>query len=107
MLSDLIPEQDFASRYPSPITVVVTLPSDPAFQPTPSSSLTLTVPILTSVKDLKDMILQQTGSSLSLAKLQVKYMSVGYLKDTMSLAGANVGEGGVLEVSVKSRGGKR
>ena len=58
-----------------------------------------------SVKELKDSIGALIGGMPS-NKQQLKCPS-GFLKDKDTLASMNIGDGTVLELSVRSRGGKR
>lgn len=98
---DLIPEAEFAARYPSRITVHISLPPDVGN----GQVLAIELAVLTQVKDLKDMISERIGG-LPTNKFQLKG-SAGYLKDGQSLASFNIGDGVMLEFSLRSRGGKR
>jgi hypothetical protein len=41
------------------------------------------------------------------SKQQLRFAALGFLKDGQTLAELNIGSGAVLELSLKSRGGKR
>lgn len=102
----VIPADDFAFLYPDPVTLSISLPSEPAFNFL-GQTVALRVMVTASAKDVKDALLAQLGSPLGSGKLQLKHAAQGFLKDTVSLAAANLGDGAQLEASIKSRGGKR
>ena len=59
------------------------------------------------MKDLKDIIGKQLGD-MPASKQQLKNpLNQSFLKDTQSLAAANIGDGFSLELSLRSRGGKK
>ena len=102
----LIGEEEFAARYPNPINVTVHVPSD-------SSStwelrgqvISVSIRVTQTVKELKDSIGAQVGGMPS-NKQQLKGPA-GFLKDKETLASLNIGESSVVELQVRSRGGKR
>ena len=99
--ASIIPEQEFAAKYPNPITVQISVPaSDNAA----ATSFTISISVTKLVKDLKEMIVDRVG--LAPNKQQIKYQA-GFLKDAQSLASANVWDNSVVEVIGRSRGGKR
>jgi splicing factor 3A subunit 1 len=98
----------FAEMHPNPIDLIVSVPNDPAsanwnFN---GQSITIQVAVTMGVKDLKEMLSVQFLGNLAANKMQLKTVALGFLKDT-TLAALNIGPGTVLEVSAKSRGGKR
>jgi splicing factor 3A subunit 1 len=104
----LVPAEEFAARFTSPVNLYVTTPNDPSSAmwnlngQTVSVSLTVTA----TVKDLKDRLAEQLGG-MPVNKQVLKTPLAGFLKDTQSLAALNIGEGALIELSVKTRGGKR
>jgi hypothetical protein len=82
------------------------MPTEPNFN-FHGQSVPVEILVTCTIKDLKDQLLNQLGSSLSSGKLQIRHTVHGFLKDPQSLASLNLGAGTVLEASVKSRGGKR
>jgi splicing factor 3A subunit 1 len=107
----MIPEDDFAARYTSSITVSIITPVDNSASTMAwrlqGQSVMLTVDIRSSCKDLKELLSAQLGG-MPANKQQLKLRSGGwFLKDASSLAAMNVGDGAVLELSVRSRGGKK
>lgn len=119
---DLIPADEFASRYPDPINLIINVTSDTS--PTASTwglkGQTLSVSFNVSAlgKEVKEYLSNVLGG-MPVNKQQLKVLatarmrpgagvgaSVGsYLKDTSTLAAMNIGDGFVFELSVKSRGG--
>eukprot|EP01041_Mallomonas_annulata_P009053 gene9053-18751_t len=102
--SELVNEEEFAARFPSPISLSIAVPSDPTaigFNLN-GQIISLSVSVRTSIKDLKDQISVQLGGMAS-NKFQLKSGS-GFLKDTQSLAALNIGPGTTVEVSMRSRG---
>jgi len=86
--------------------VAVAVPSDPSSGPALNGQiLQLSVSIKTTVKDLKERVSEQLGN-MAVNKFQLKASS-GFLKDAQTLAAVNIGAGGTLELSLRSRGGKR
>jgi hypothetical protein len=130
-------EDDFASLHPGPIPLTITVPADSTAQGASwglqGQLLTISVPVRTLVKDLKDIIANQLKANVSLPstrccfivrshltdsyvqaselipgnKMQLKDAKAGFLKDANSLAAHNINPGSMLELTVRSRGGKR
>jgi hypothetical protein len=102
----LIPEDVFARQNSSPVNVTVNIPSDSASSwELRGQSLTVSINVSQTVKELKDCIGALIGG-MPPNKQQLKSSS-GFLKDKDTLAALNIGDGTVLELSVRSRGGKR
>lgn len=106
VVPDLLSAEDFAAAHPEPVSFTVAMPNEPAFNFS-GQSVELTLSILATIKDVKEAVLQQLGSSLGVGKLQIKHSAQGFLKDQSSLAAVNLTSGSALEASIKSRGGKR
>jgi hypothetical protein len=102
----LIPAGAFAAQHSGPytITVVVPVDSSSAFN-LQGQNVTLTVSAGLTVKDLKESLAGHLAG-LAANKQQLKNYS-GFLKDAASLAFLNIGPGAGLELSVKTRGGKK
>jgi len=79
----------------------------------PPAPLTLTVSSVSeSVKDVKEQLQREHPAAAAAvggaAKMQLRAAASGvFLKDAGSLAAANVGSGALLELSARSRGGKK
>ncbi|OQR93692.1 splicing factor 3 subunit [Thraustotheca clavata] len=104
----LVPENEFAKAYPGKIRLFVQVPMDPANANGWNLSgqvLTVEVDILQSVRDLKQLIFEQT--KMPIAKQQVKAPIVGFLKDSLSFAHYNLYSDLFLELSARQRGGRR
>lgn len=77
--------------------------------------LQLSFAVSTTVRDVKEAVavaLRECASAgaevMPTSKQQLKSLTQGiFLKDANSLAAHNIGDGAVLELSAKSRGGKR
>lgn len=65
----------------------------------------MSAPLKRSVGKLKNAIAKFT--KLPANKQKLSMVGVGFLKDNMSLAGYNVGDGAVISVEVKERGGRK
>lgn len=109
----LIPEAQFKSAYPKPVTISVLVPSDPAraeweFK---GQMLSFTVSVSDGLKALKGQIASHLNS-MPVKKMKLSFqggMHDGTFlnKDSMSLAHYNVGPGSTLKLGVKERGGRR
>ena len=60
-----------------------------------------------SVKELKELLSTTYLNGMPAGKQQLKVAEIGFLKDTSTLAALNIGDGATVEVSAKSRGGKK
>lgn len=94
------------------VTVQVQVPvsedsGNPAAWNLNGQTLTLGVTLASSAKQLKEQLSASHLGGLPANKLQLRYASAGFLKDGQSLAELNIPPGALLEVSLKSRGGKR
>lgn len=105
-----MPESLFASQHPNPITVHVTVPNNAISNINPAwdlrgQTLDISIHVTQTVKDLKDLIGEAVGGMVA-SKQQLKGPS-GFLKDQQTLASLNIGPGCTLEMTARSRGGKR
>lgn len=114
MAATLIPADQFAARYANGnISIRISLPLDTspagASWNLNSQTLTVVVPVTESVKRLKEILSSDFLAGMPTSKQQLKstVAGVGFLKDAHTLAEVNIGEGDLLELSIKSRGGKR
>lgn len=106
IFSELVPENEFASRFSSPINIIVNIPMDDSSTwELNGQSLTVAIPVTSSVKELKDSIGVLIGG-MPPNKQQLKSPG-GFLKDKDTLAALNIGDNVTLELSVRSRGGRR
>ncbi len=100
----------FVAWYPEPITVRVTVPNNAVSNVNPAwdlrgQTLDISISVTKTVKDLKDLIGDAVGGMVA-SKQQLKGFS-GFLKDQQTLASLNIGPGCPLEMTARSRGGKR
>ena len=107
--STLVPENDFAARFPNPITVQVVTPVDATWQLEGQSVDVQGISVRATGKELKEK-LSSLLNGMPVNKQQVRRKDqpdLGFLKDNQTLASLNIGDGTVLELSVRSRGGKK
>jgi hypothetical protein len=107
---DLIPEEVFASQHPDPITLHITVPNNATANINPAwdlrgQTMDISISVTKTVKELKDLIGEAVGGMAG-SKQQLKGPS-GFLKDQQTLASLNIGPGCSLEMTARSRGGKR
>ena len=102
----LLPAEEFARRFPTPIKIHVNIPSDSSSSwELRGQTVTVSIHVTQSVKELKESISPLVGG-MPANKQQLKGVS-GFLKDKETLAGLNIGDATTLDLSVRSRGGKR
>ncbi len=94
--------------HPNPINIIINVPNDPTasnwnFN---GQTITVSVSVTASVKDLKESLGVEYLGNMPANKMQLKTNAHGFLKDA-TLAALNIGPGTVIDVSSKSRGGKR
>ena len=105
---ELMSAEDFAALIPSGLAKVdVTVASDSSHSTFNLNGQTvpLELDVFSTIKQLKELLSTHLGG-MPANKMQLKSKS-GFLKDAQSLAAANIGLGVVLELSMKTRGGKR
>lgn len=107
---DLIPADEFAAKYPEPISLTVKIPHDKSVSSDwnlNGQNISLQISVTSFCKALKEELATHLGN-MPVNKQQLKIIATGmFLKDANSLAAANVGDGAVLELILRSRGGKR
>jgi hypothetical protein len=106
----LYPADEYALFNPAPITLHIVVPVDTQMTAWNLNGQTLSIPdlsITSTVKDLKELLALNYLGGLQAGKQQIKSASLGFLKDTSSLAAYNLKSDSVLELSLKSRGGKK
>jgi splicing factor 3A subunit 1 len=96
---DLIPEKDFAAQHPDPISLTISLPEGEG------DNFDITVPIMTSVKTLKDELVK--SSKIPVNKQILKIEHLGFLKDKLTMAHYNLTSGTLVQLSTKERGGRK
>lgn len=103
--SMIVSAEEFASRYPHPITVFVSTPLDntnPAWSLTGELVNVPSVSVTMSIKDLKEMVTSIIGIPTS--KFQLKATdSTTFFKDLQTLAELNLGDQARVDLSVKTR----
>ena len=109
----LMPAAEFAAQYgDAPITIHMQLPpadaaAGPATWNLQGQCVAVSLPVTSSVKQVKEAAAAQHLGGMPASKQQLRTAAQGFLKDAATLAELNIGDGAVLELSVKSRGGKR
>ncbi|XP_026759772.2 splicing factor 3A subunit 1 [Galleria mellonella] len=102
----LEPEAAWLARHPAPAHLQVSLPSLPerADWRLDGRLLPLSVPLATTVAELKNML--QRSTNMPTAKQKLHYEGL-FFKDTNTLAYYNVPPGAVIQLQVKERGGRK
>lgn len=105
----LIPAEEFAASFKEPIDIHIQLPSETTMSHwnLNGQSVKLSVPVMLTVKEIKEAVAAQHLANMPAGKFQLKHAIHGFLKDANSLAGMNLGSNTTLELTIKSRGGKR
>ena len=103
--SMVVSAEEFASRYPHPITIYVSTPldtSNPTWALTGESIAIPSVSVTMTIKDLKEVVTSMIGIPTS--KFQLKATdSTTFFKDSQTLAELNLGDQARVELSVKTR----
>lgn len=96
----------FCARHSEAYTITVTVPKDEssAFN-LQGQSIPLSLMATATIKEVKELLSAHLAS-LPAGKYQLK-AATGFLKDTQSLAACNLGPNSLLEISMKTRGGKK
>jgi len=105
----MIPENQWAVKYPSPIQVLVqvNLGADAVAAGVPSA-IPLEINVKTTAQDMKTMLTAKVSAAgANPTNMKLKVQSTGYmLKNNMTLAFYNISPGSVIELTKKQRGGK-
>lgn len=109
IFAELIPAEEFAAKYPGPIRVVITVGSADmqSWGLQAGQIFCVHVPVNTPVKELKELLSTGYLNGMPSGKQQLKVAEIGFLKDTSTLAAMNIEDGATIELSAKSRGGKK
>ncbi|XP_045467739.1 splicing factor 3A subunit 1 [Harmonia axyridis] len=102
----LIPEEVFLARNASPVSIKVSIPVAPEKSEWKLNGqvMALTVPLSESVSNLKVKIQEETGMPPAKQKLFYDGM---FFKDSNTLAYYNMIQGGMIQLQVKERGGRK
>lgn len=110
---ELIPAEEFAAKYPEGVELVVVVPGGgvaadlQAWQLQTGQIFRIKVNANATVKEVKEMLSASHLNGMPAGKQQLKVQEVGFLKDASTLAALNIGDGTSVELSAKSRGGKK
>jgi hypothetical protein len=109
--SEFIDEMDFVALVgTADVELHVRIPNDPSQLEWNyyGQVVPMTVPILSTVKALKNELSQHHLNQLPANKMQLKNLKTGaFLKDSSTLAALNIGPGSMLEMVPRARGGKK
>jgi len=109
-LPTTLSEADFVNSLPDPnILINIQVPDDPSQESwnLNGQTISITVNVMVKVKAIKQQIMSQLGS-MPVNKMQLKNSTLGFLKDSVSLAYLNIGPNdNSLELIPKVRGGRR
>ncbi|KAG6441665.1 splicing factor 3A subunit 1 isoform X2 [Manduca sexta] len=102
----LEPETTWLTRHPGAVPLQVVLPSLPerAEWRLDGRSLPLSLPLSTTVAEVKNIL--QRSTSMPTAKQKLHYEGL-FFKDTNTLAYYNLPPGAVIQLQVKERGGRK
>jgi hypothetical protein len=102
-------ESDFAKSLDDPnVTIRITIPNDRSNNSwnLNGQCITLTLNVMTKIKVIKEKLQTQLGMPIN--KMQLRNSTIGFLKDTTSLAYCNIGNmNPVIELVPKTRGGRK
>jgi len=104
----IVPEAEFAGKYPNPIQIQVNVSLGPeALNADVPQTLNLEINVKTTIEQVKQTLIGRLqGIELNAGKMRLRAISLGMvLKNGQSLAFYNVGPGSTLELSSKQRGG--
>jgi len=105
----MIPENQWAVKYPTPIQVLVqvNLGADAVAASVPSA-IPLELNVKTTIQDVKAMLAPKVSAAgATVTSMKLKGQATGYiLKNNMTLAFYNISPGSVIELTKKQRGGK-
>jgi hypothetical protein len=104
-------EADFVASLPRPeVTLQVRVPNDPAQMAWNfyGQVVSLSINAMSTVKTVKQEVSRQHLNNMPVNKIQLKWVTTGaFLKDAMTLAALNIGPTATLELSPKTRGGRK
>eukprot|EP01128_Nolandella_sp_AFSM9_P007949 TRINITY_DN452_c0_g1_i1.p1 TRINITY_DN452_c0_g1~~TRINITY_DN452_c0_g1_i1.p1 ORF type:complete len:691 (-),score=227.82 TRINITY_DN452_c0_g1_i1:114-2099(-) len=102
----LVPEAQWISSHPSPVTVIVRAPVQKHDKwNLVGQVLNISINVKETVKSLKQKVMEATNMPLNKQKLTSS--TQGPLKDSVTLGFYNVADGHLVVLSVKSRGGRK
>ena len=106
---ELVPEAQWTSLHPNPISLKVLVPQDEENAKFNFNGQTVMLGSMapgTTVKDLKSNLSQQLGG-LAVTKIKLSTVKHGVLKDTMTIGYYNFTDGENVMVGTKERGGRK
>jgi hypothetical protein len=108
--SKVVPEDEFAASLNKPeVTLQIRIPNDPSQMAWNFYGQVLSIPVnvMAKVKVVKEELAQLHLNGMPANKIQLKEPNKGFLKDAMTLAAHNVGPTATLELTLKTRGGRK
>ena len=107
-LDVLIPAQQWIATHPGPVSLTIRLPVDNsnAAWGLRGQTITTLIDIGATVKTLKQQISELQGG-MPISKQQLKHAVHGFLKDAQTLGYYNLVSGMELQLTVRSRGGRK
>ncbi|CAJ1968444.1 unnamed protein product [Cylindrotheca closterium] len=108
--NELLSAEDFQASLGKPeVTVQVRIPNDPSqiawnFY---GQILSMRVHVMTKIKDVKSELSQRHLNGMPPNKIQLRDTSIGFLKDSSTLASLNMGPTATVEMIPKTRGGRK
>ena len=106
---ELVPEDEFIKTLSKPeVTLKIRIPNDPTQMAWNfyGQMLVITIDVKSKVKEVKQELSKTHLNGMPANKIQLKGAS-GFLKDSQTLASLNIGPTATLEMTPKTRGGRR
>jgi hypothetical protein len=108
--NELLSAEDFQASLGKPeVTVQVRIPNDPSqiawnFY---GQILSMKVHVMTKIKDVKSELSRRHLNGMPPNKIQLRDTTIGFLKDSSTLASLNMGPTATVEMIPKTRGGRK
>jgi hypothetical protein len=107
----LLSEAEFAASLDKPtVTLQIRIPNDPSQMAWNfyGQIVSISVDVMSTVKDLKDEIARIHLNSMPANKIQLKHVGTGnFLSNPKTLASLNIGPTATLELATRTRGGRK
>eukprot|EP00980_Cylindrotheca_fusiformis_P026682 scaffold16906_cov113-Cylindrotheca_fusiformis.AAC.3 len=106
----MMSETEFAASLAKPeVTLQIRIPNDPSQMAWNfyGQIISMTANVMSKVKDVKAELSRTHLNGMPSNKIQFKDGTIGFLKDSMTLASLNIGPTATIEMKSKTRGGRK
>jgi len=106
----LLSEAEFVASLTKPeVTLQIRIPNDPSQMAWNfyGQIISLQIDVTSTVKVVKEELSKQHLNGMPANKIQLKSDAIGFLKPSVTLAALNIGPTATLEMSLKTRGGRK